>query len=403
MMIFLNPFNGLVLITAMLPQALLQAVTGKLLGLFSMATPIKAIGGLTFIATLIKLATNKKPLRFQKDLIIIFSVLFFICIFISGLTQIGAFTRGNFTVFASMLIFAVIIIALVDTLRRFRIVIWTGAIAIFFGSLGAVLGFVAYGDSNRMSGAYYGPNEFAILLLPFIGISLYLVFTSKAKAAKIAALVITMTLILALISTVSRGGIIGLGGMFIVAAMKAKKKMRAIFIIGVLAVIFLNFMPAAMRDRFQKTRVEETYTGEGTVDSTTRRYNLSAAAWAMFREKPLFGVGIGNYFYNCSQYAPVSPGRAHNMYLEVLAELGIVGGFLFFGILFLTFGKLNRLRRSNSAIISGYASGMFIGLIGFCFAAIFLHAEQEKVLWFIIFMSVALKRISDNEGKAKNA
>jgi len=60
------------------------------------------------------------------------------------------------------------------------------------------------------------------------------------------------------------------------------------------------------------------------------------AGWQMFRANPLLGVGIGNYNaayddYRLDQW-PVALGHAHNHYLTVAAEAGLVGltGYLVF-------------------------------------------------------------------------
>ena len=60
------------------------------------------------------------------------------------------------------------------------------------------------------------------------------------------------------------------------------------------------------------------------------------AAWGMFETRPWLGVGIGNYAATYSQHALPgwgdSLGHAHNFYLNILAEAGLVGllGYLFF-------------------------------------------------------------------------
>ncbi len=391
--IFVNPFFGLILTTIMLPQALLQAITSRFLGFISMGTPIKLIGGITFVATFIKIISERRTSSFLNINTIKLFMIFLIWIYISGFTQVGAFTRSNFTVFTSMAIFGFIILALVNTLSRFRIILLVALMATFLSSLSAVLGFSSSQDV-RMSGSYYGPNEYAILLLPMLAFSFYIAFSTRNRSGRFYLYIIGGILILAVISTLSRGGIVGLGTMTLIASCRAKKKIRAWLLVLVAALVFINFMPQSLRSRFNKTRVEDKYTGEGDVDSTTRRYNLALAAWRMFLEHPIAGWGIGNYYYNCSNYAFVSPGRAHNMYLEVMAELGIIGIILLLAIIFSTLRILNRISKLNIKPFSIYASGLYIGLIGFCAAAFFLHAEQEKILWFTIFMTVALSNIT---------
>jgi len=53
------------------------------------------------------------------------------------------------------------------------------------------------------------------------------------------------------------------------------------------------------------------------------------AAWSMFNAYPWLGVGIGNYGVVYADFGlpewPVSLGHAHNFYLNMLAETGLVG------------------------------------------------------------------------------
>lgn len=71
-----------------------------------------------------------------------------------------------------------------------------------------------------------------------------------------------------------------------------------------------------------------------SVSNVERDYLIKAAVMEI-KERPLFGVGIGNY----NNYAQTHLGfsfRAsnmspHNLYLEILSESGIVGFILFFG------------------------------------------------------------------------
>ncbi|MFH1996493.1 MAG: O-antigen ligase family protein [Candidatus Omnitrophota bacterium] len=218
----------------------------------------------------------------------------------------------------------------------------------------------------------------------------------KRRLFKVFYALATATILFALIITYSRGGLLGLLGMLIIAAFSSKNKTKSIVACLAAIIILVNFMPSQMKDRISNTKTTLSDLDRvNNVDSTKRRFLLARAAWKMFLDHPLFGVGVGNFYYGCPKYEAVSPGRAHSMYLEMLAELGAVGFFLFVRMLFYTFKSIAYVIKQCEQL-RGYARGLFVGLVGVLIAAIFLHAQQEKGFWFLIFMSVALKNISNH-------
>lgn len=398
--IFISPFFGLLITVSLIPFAVIQAIGYSLFGIFTMATPIKFIGGFTFVSSFIKQIAEKRSWSFLRMPQVKFFILFLLLIYASGFMHPGFATRENFTSFISSAMLGFIILALIKDTKKFRLVLWVGLISIFIVSLKNIFG--ASGQEEeilRISGGSYGPNEFAVMLLPFLGIAFYNVFAEKNKLIKFFSLFIAIALLIALIMTLSRGGIIGLVGMLFIGALKSKRKIMGILSVIALSILLVRVMPQQVWERFEKTRIEERSVGD--IASTTRRFHLAKAAWEMFLDYPVFGVGVGNYYYKSTSYEHVRGGRAHNMYLEVLAELGIFGFMAFMGIIFSTLKSLKRIIKSNP-LVSNYARGLYIGILGFLFAALFLHAQQEKTFWFFIFMSAALERIAIQSSIAKN-
>lgn len=77
--------------------------------------------------------------------------------------------------------------------------------------------------------------------------------------------------------------------------------------------------------------------GAGHLTSTTGsgRYQFWGAALDAFASKPVLGIGAGNYelWWNTHASIPVVTLDAHSLYLETLAELGVVGLILLLGFL----------------------------------------------------------------------
>ena len=85
-----------------------------------------------------------------------------------------------------------------------------------------------------------------------------------------------------------------------------------------------------------------------TSVANDNRLPLWKVAWSEFKKKPVLGQGAGTYRNSWDQYGKASAGsvvNAHNLYLENLDELGIIGGVLLFGSLLLMLSAaLSRVR-----------------------------------------------------------
>lgn len=107
-----------------------------------------------------------------------------------------------------------------------------------------------------------------------------------------------------------------------------KKSSRLFKVIALLlsALILVNvlsdFVPQVrqLMERFQMTDVED-----GGVTFLSGREVLYEAAWILFRQNPIWGVGWGGYAAAASKYTGYKMMTAHNIYLQLLAETGVVG------------------------------------------------------------------------------
>lgn len=116
------------------------------------------------------------------------------------------------------------------------------------------------------------------------------------------------------------------------------------------------------------------------------RPRLWGAAWRMFREAPLLGVGFRNYGYTHFLINPALPeprvlgfnDHAHNLLLNVLAEFGVAGG----GLLLVC--ALLWLR----AALAQPNSPEKLWLLGFLLV-LGVHSAVEYPLWYAFFLGPA--------------
>jgi O-antigen ligase len=215
--------------------------------------------------------------------------------------------------------------------------------------------------------------------------------------------------LLSLFLTASRGGLVAL----IVAALAAIAfggRWRGF--VAVLALLFAfggylyfaTIAPQSDRDRISQVTQGEAGTQEG-------RATIWKVGWRMFEAQPVEGVGAGNFPTAALKYvvrpgqAPRSdrlisePAVAHNTYLGVLAELGLVGGALFFSLIAFSVGSAavaaRRFRDFGDRQMEALSRGLFAAVVGVLAADFFLTAESSKQLWLLLGLGPALLAIAN--------
>jgi O-antigen ligase len=127
----------------------------------------------------------------------------------------------------------------------------------------------------------------------------------------------------------------------------------------------------------------------------------------MVEDKPVVGVGSGNFNVSSIHYLLVSPGAierdefivdtpkvAHNTYLQILAELGIIGLTMFLLIIgFAIRCALHAARwfgRAGDSHMEIVARAMVIALVGILAADFFITEQYGKQLWLLLGLGPAL-------------
>jgi putative inorganic carbon (HCO3(-)) transporter len=140
-----------------------------------------------------------------------------------------------------------------------------------------------------------------------------------------------------------------------------------------------NLLPASLTARLAQVGDFITVTDVTGIDINSDNFAIVErlahwqAAEGMARDTPWLGVGVGNYESAYPRYSllnwPTALGHAHMIYLNVLAETGLVGlaaySLLWLAVLGLTLRVISRTR--------GLARGLALGLLG---AWVHLAAHQ---------------------------
>jgi O-antigen ligase len=137
-----------------------------------------------------------------------------------------------------------------------------------------------------------------------------------------------------------------------------------------LAVALAVFYTPAFQDRFfpegGSGTVEDLASGELTG---TGRFEVWPKLWKEARKTLLQGVGVGETNYVIPRFWK-NMQLAHNDYLRILLELGVIGLFCFMGAMALHLREAGRLFRSTSGELQVAWSTAYLGLIAFLVLAI---------------------------------
>ena len=179
----------------------------------------------------------------------------------------------------------------------------------------------------RFTGAGFPVNRFSNYLLPLIFLSVGWFAAGGSPLERTLSLGCTATLIAAELLTVTRSGILGMGvGLMIMLPMAFRVRPAQVVglalvagAVGLIAwyVVGVTSGGEVLAKRFDAGHV---------VQSTGGRFDRMLAAFQIWSEAPILGVGWGAFTDYSVLYVKDTGGKgAHNGYLNVLAECGLLG------------------------------------------------------------------------------
>ena len=123
-------------------------------------------------------------------------------------------------------------------------------------------------------------------------------------------------------------------------------------------------------------------------DSTALiRLQLWKAGYEMWLDHPIDGVGIGQYNYQLINYGVFSltqkdfENGAHNLYVALLAETGLVGLLLFLWLAVAAYSAVRRARHSYDRESREIARTWQIAIIVLLLGGLTKHDQYDKLLW----------------------
>jgi O-antigen ligase len=303
---------------------------------------------------------------------------------------------------------------------------WTRALIVVLlctGGLVALLGiyqflfrvgpdaFVLFDRFMRAYGTFEQPNPYGAYLgltLPLaVGVVVAGILSAAGRIKLVWILLAGCTgglMLLALVMSWSRGAWIGFGAaataMALAVVARSGRAAAMAAVLAVLAVYGLLVLgmvrvPAVVLQRFSDFGPYVGVTDVRGVEITDGNFAVLErvahwqAAWQMWTDHPWFGVGAGNYEPVYAQYAlplwPVALGHAHNYYLNVAAEAGIIGLVTYafmWGAAMVTAWRASRRTRA-------WEWGVALGVVG-VIVHLGVHSFFDNLYVHTMYLQVAI-------------
>ena len=261
--------------------------------------------------------------------------------------------------------------------------------AYVFGSYVAALSTVMLyrreaGQLRRFAAVESDPNSLAMTLALAMPMAWYLGMTSRSALLRWICRAYLIVGFVAVALTASRGGMVAtIVALMIVPLTMTKlspgRLAAAMIVVVVAGAVAVAYVPDRIVQRLATTGTEvEDLTLGG-------RFQLWTAGVKAFAARPLTGYGTGGWRTAVSPWLGPDPQVAHNSYLSVLVETGLVGLTFYMAMFiaaFLAILRLGSLERRFTLVL--------LATLGM--AMMPLSWDDQKAVWFILAALVGLAR-----------
>jgi putative inorganic carbon (hco3(-)) transporter len=248
---------------------------------------------------------------------------------------------------------------------------------------------------NRATGNVIDPNLFAGYLVLVIPLALAAGLAIQWRWAPVASGLAMLLFGAALVATLSRGGWLGL--LVGVATMAALLPGRRRVILGVAGAVVLILLIGGLAGPVAARLGASS--GASPLQTLLDRIPIWSVGVSMFVQHPVFGIGVNNFGNYIGAYDPsLDVNQAHDLFLNIAAERGLLG-FVAFGIFLLAlFRTLSRgLGLAPNAGSRVLAAAVIASFAAFLADSLFDVAYYDyKILllfWLLAGLAACLPRL----------
>ena len=312
--------------------------------------------------------------------------------------------RWNFV--SKIILMTLVMLPIVNTYERLRILVLTIAGCFAFYVLKAFPFIITTGGGHKLYGPAYSMiadnTDFGLALNMTLPLYFFLAQSELKRWVRLACWFTFLVTIPAIFFTYSRGALVGLAAVFLNMMLQSKRRLSLVPVAVLGGVVALSFAPDAWQNRMDFTR-------EDAIDySAQARLNAWAYARALAADYPITGGGFATFTEELyARYAPGWVGNVygpHSIYFQVLAEHGYVGLGLYLVLVLSCLARSRQLRKAarvrGDTGVALYAQMFQMSLAGFLVSGLFLGRAYFDYFFAIVACISILDRCAKERWRA---
>ena len=350
-------------------------------------TITKVAGAICFASFARYALTSRRPLLLDRSHAVVIGILL-----VALASTVQAFDTSvaltTTTRYASFAALYVIVSQFVGAHALQRRIAWVLTLA---SASAAVIALQSYfsGETVVATLPYANPSDFAFILATTIPLSFWLLGASPRWRLPLLGAIGLISA--ATVLSLSRGTIVGLAAGLAWMLFVDRRHVRLVLGGGLLALLVAVLVIRSDPSRFETALLYKQKVADYNV---TTRYDAWSAAAELATERPLLGVGPGNFrfYYNELTDRPAGTHNlyvAHNAYLDVAAELGVLGLILFLLYLTMIMSRVTVAARRGYGP-PGYAHAIRVSLVIALVSAVFVSEQYYPPFWLLGGLATAV-------------
>lgn len=179
----------------------------------------------------------------------------------------------------------------------------------------------------------------------------------------------------------------------------AKQAMKIIGVLIALVILLVLSMSNQFLYNLYGNRIESMFNlfskTANTDASVTGRLALQQRAIEVFLNHPILGVGIGNFSSYSNNLGGVSGYYAHNNYLELLADVGVVGTVMYYAPYVIALFRTRAAAKKSESEIAMFFNLLFVLIVVRLLSDIsqvsYLY-DSSQILLALVFIALRIEK-----------
>jgi putative inorganic carbon (HCO3(-)) transporter len=250
---------------------------------------------------------------------------------------------------------------------------------------------------TRVGSTFNNPNILGEYLIMMIPLAFAALWYRKKPIYNVVFLGMLAVMGIAMIFTFSRGAWLGLMLAVIAFFVVRDKRLLALVLVALMIMPFV--LPPSIINRF---------TSIGNLEDTSSSYRMSIliGSWRMVQDYWISGIGLGSEafkaIYPKYSLAAAYAHHSHNIYLQIILEMGTAGALLF-GLIIIVFARalLVHQKRTGDSFLSTLMIASGAGIAGYLVQGMVENIWYNNRVLFTFWVVMAVGMCALNIGKGE--